>query len=179
MKRTLLFISLLLVSLITFSQVNISKEDFDKLPIDVQNKITGTKTDGQIETAGKWVGFGKEVGTAVNESLKAVTGTAVDFSKTSLGKITVALVIYKVIGSDIIRVLFGILWLILVFTISIYIHLSYGRDKKILKSEKYNIESKKYDREWSIQDGNIDFATASIVILVLGLLASVPMFLSI
>ena len=179
MKKVLVLFGLLLVSLVTFSQVNLSKEEFDKLPQEVQNKITGTKTEAQIETAGKWVGFGKEVGTAVNESLKAVTGTAVDFSKTGLGKITMALVIYKVIGSDIIKILFGILWLIIIFSIALFVHRNYASDKRLLKSEKYNLESKKYDREWYIQEGDNDYRIASILILVIGVIVSIPMFLSI
>ena len=180
--KKLLTLMLLFMSLVTFSQTELSQDEFKKLPIDVQNKINSVKKDSetntQIETVGKWIGLGKEVGYAFDGALTAITTTATKFSETKLGKLTMYLVIYKVIGRDIIRLVFGILWIILVFTVSIYIHLSYARDKKILKSEKYNIDSKKYDREWYIQDGNIDFAIASAFILVIGIIASVPMFLS-
>lgn len=183
MKKLFSLLFMLLVSVVTFSQTNLSQEEFNKLPIETQNQIKSVKavsqTQENIEIAGKWVGFGKEVGTAVNESLKAVTQTAVDFSNTKLGKITILLVIYKVIGEDIIQALFGVLWLILVFTVAGFIHFNYGKNKRVLKSEKYDPEAKKVLKEYTIIQGAEEFQIASVVILVVGICFSIPMFLTI
>jgi hypothetical protein len=62
----------------------------------------------RIQTYGKWVGIGKEVGAAVNDSLSAVTAQADNFSKTGVGKFTMFLVAYKVLGRELIGVVVGI-----------------------------------------------------------------------
>jgi hypothetical protein len=71
----------------------------------------------KIETYGKWVGMGKEVGVAINDSLSALTKQADDFSKTGVGKFTMFLVAYKVLGKEVMNVAIGIflmfIWLFL------------------------------------------------------------------
>jgi len=54
--------------------------------------------NARMKAYGQWVGLGKEVGEAVNGSLSAVTAQANNFANTNVGKITVALVVWKVIG---------------------------------------------------------------------------------
>ncbi len=71
----------------------------------------------KIETYGKWVGMGKEVGIAINDSLSALTKQADDFSKTGVGKFTMFLVAYKVLGKEVMSAIIGIfllfIWLFL------------------------------------------------------------------
>lgn len=57
-----------------------------------------------IENVHGWVGLGKEVGEAVNTSLMAITTQADNFSKTGVGKLTVILVVWKVIGDQAIHI---------------------------------------------------------------------------
>jgi hypothetical protein len=64
----------------------------------------------KIETYGKWVGIGNEVGKAVDGSLKAITSNAVDLSKTGLGKYTMFLVAWKVMGTSVIQLFIGLLF---------------------------------------------------------------------
>jgi hypothetical protein len=181
MKKLVSFLFIVLLSLVTYSQTSLSQEELNKLPIDVQNQIksvkTITETDTQVENIGKWVGLGKEVGYAFDGALTAITKTASDFSETKLGKITMFLVIYKVIGEDIIQIAFGFIWIILVIFISYFVHRNYAKDKRLLKKETYNADTKKYDREWVIQEGNEGFAAGSVAILIIGLLISIPIFL--
>lgn len=54
-----------------------------------------------------WVGLGKEIGTAVDSSLTAVTTQANNFAQTPVGKLTVAVVIFKVIGDTAVHLLVG------------------------------------------------------------------------
>ncbi|TSC67012.1 MAG: hypothetical protein CEO19_395 [Parcubacteria group bacterium Gr01-1014_73] len=62
----------------------------------------------RIEAYGKWVGVGKEVGTAVNDSLSAITTQADNFAKTGVGKFTLFLVAWKVLGKDFVGVIIGV-----------------------------------------------------------------------
>lgn len=79
----------------------------------------------KMEMYGDWVGIGGEVGTAVKEGLGAVVDVADDFGKTDVGKYTMILIAWKVIGKDIteyggniFRVVLGIVvWLIIIGSI--------------------------------------------------------------
>ncbi|KKT29038.1 hypothetical protein A3I36_04745 [Candidatus Giovannonibacteria bacterium RIFCSPLOWO2_02_FULL_45_28] len=62
----------------------------------------------RIETYGKWVGIGKEIGSAVNESLSSITVQADNFAKTGVGKFTMFLVAYKVLGKDLLGMIIGV-----------------------------------------------------------------------
>ena len=172
MKHFLITLFLTMSYLVNYSQTQLTQEEFNKLPIEVQNQIKSVQTNSDIETAGKWIGLGKEVGTAVNESLQAVTKTAIDFSETRLGKITMILVIYKIIGSDIIQFSVGILFLIVGLSIALFIHVKYAKPTKNLKSKKYNSETKSYDREWECYGGDSNFAIAAIIIAILSIIIS-------
>lgn len=73
--------------------------------------IERMRLESRIQTYGKWVGLGKEIGEAVNGSLAAVTEQTAKFADTDVGRITMFIVVWKVIGKDILRVLFSIaLW---------------------------------------------------------------------
>lgn len=67
----------------------------------------------------KWRGFGKEVGTAINETLSSLKENTVSFSQTGLGKLTVALIIWKVAGKDLMKIPIAVVWLIVVIVISL------------------------------------------------------------
>src|SRR5205807_1312407 len=62
-------------------------------------KVQQEQLDEKIKTYGKWVGIGKEVGVAVNSSLESITNQADHFAKTGVGKFTMVLVTWKVIGT--------------------------------------------------------------------------------
>ena len=74
----------------------------------------------RIETYGKWVGIGKEVGSAVNDSLSAITTQADNFAKTGVGKFTMVIVAYKVLGKDLVGMTIGIPLLVVWISIFIY-----------------------------------------------------------
>lgn len=76
------------------------------LPAEVLQSLEGQRalaeTAQKIETYGRWVGIGKELGTAVNESMSALTIQADKFAQTDVGKFTMFMVAYKVLGNDVI-----------------------------------------------------------------------------
>lgn len=101
--------------------VAVRKKD---LPPDLVEKIQAQQKvedlQKKIETYGKWVGLGKEVGSAVNESLSALTTQAEKFSKTGVGKFTMFIVAWKVLGKDFMGFIIGVPLLILATSIFLW-----------------------------------------------------------
>ena len=67
----------------------------------------------KLDTYGNWVGVGGEIGTAVKEGLTAVVDVADKFGKTDVGRFTMLMVAYKVIGRDLVKVVLGLLFIII------------------------------------------------------------------
>lgn len=76
--------------------------------LEVQAKLDEEKA--KIETYGKYVGLGKEVGMAMNEGLSALTDNAEKFASTKPGQFTMFIIAYKVLGKDLIQAVFGIIF---------------------------------------------------------------------
>lgn len=75
---------------------------------DLEERQALASMSQRIEAYGKWVGIGKEVGSAVNDSLSAITTQADNFAKTGVGKFTMFIVAYKVLGKDLVGMTIGI-----------------------------------------------------------------------
>lgn len=71
----------MLCSVAAFSQITISQEDYDKLPSDTRTQIEKITTEkaikGEIKEVSEYANLGKEIGVAVNETLKAVEDSAI------------------------------------------------------------------------------------------------------
>lgn len=75
MKKFLVFmLAMLWMSVAAFSQI--SQEDYDKLPSDTRTQIEKITTEkaikGEIKEVSEYASLGKEIGVAVNETLKAL-----------------------------------------------------------------------------------------------------------
>ncbi len=94
------------------------------LPPEVLKNLESQKELAQmaqkIETYGKWVGLGKEVGVAVNDSLAALTDQSERFGKTNVGKFTMFIVAYKVLGKDAVGVVIGVPLLVVFLVIWVW-----------------------------------------------------------
>ena len=118
-KITLLLIAMMLVVIPTQAQ-NIEKvgdpttyltgEQLAKYTSDM--KIADLEK--KLETYGDWVGVGGEVGSAIEEGLTAVVDVADKFTGTDVGKFTMVLVAWKVVGKDVIRILLGLIFLTII-----------------------------------------------------------------
>jgi hypothetical protein len=109
----------------------------------------------KIEMYGDWVGKGEEIGKAVDGSLKAITSNAVSLSETKLGKFTMFLVAWKVIGTDVIQLGIGLLLMLIFFPLFI---LSYWRTcipRRVLIEDGPEAEKKK----WQILNPSDDMDT--------------------
>ncbi|MFH0952089.1 MAG: hypothetical protein V1838_02755 [Patescibacteria group bacterium] len=74
------------------------------LPADLVKEI---EMKNRLQSYGKWVGMGEEIGIAVDRGLSAVEKHAVDISETRLGGYVMFLIGWKVMGRDLIQVLIG------------------------------------------------------------------------
>ena len=94
--------------------VNVDDLTPDQLAkVNTRNKVE--EVTGQLETYSKYAGMGKEVGTAVSEGLTAVKDVTLEFADSNVGKLTMGLIVWKVIGDDVKGFVFGIpLWLLII-----------------------------------------------------------------
>jgi hypothetical protein len=65
--------------------------------------------DGVLTTLSKFEGIGRETGVAVREGLTAVVDVADKFGDTSVGQITIALIVWRIAGADITLIVLGLL----------------------------------------------------------------------
>jgi hypothetical protein len=154
MKNLIMFsftLCLLLVPAFTQAQntqqnqpqtIQVDPNDLDPATLaKIKAKQTEEELKAKISTYGQWVGIGKEVGVAVDEGLTAVTKHATAIADTRLGKVTMFIIAYKVIGRDIVGFIVGsILWIVG----SIIIIISYFRNAsgKKLKNVIYQEDGK-------------------------------------
>lgn len=82
-----------------FSQITISQEDYDKLPSDTRTQIEKITTEkaikGEIKEVSEYANLGKEIGVAVNETLKAVEDSAIRIADSNLGQTAITIVVWK------------------------------------------------------------------------------------
>lgn len=79
-----------------------------------QGDMDIAELEKKLQTYGNWVGVGGEVGNAIEEGLTAVVDVADKFTGTDVGKFTMILVAWKVVGKDLVRIVLGSVFLILV-----------------------------------------------------------------
>lgn len=110
MVRNVLFV-LLTVS-IFFSNIAYAQQNPDEKLIvrrgDIPDAVLkDIEAKQKVQQYGWYVGFGKEIGIAVNEGLRAINEQTAAFGKTEVGKFTMFIIAYKVIGQDLIQFAIG------------------------------------------------------------------------
>ena len=99
-----------------------------------QSDIHIANLEKKLQTYGNWVGVGGEVGTAVKEGLMAVVDVAGEFGSTDVGKFTLVMVAWKIMGKDVIRIILGLLFLMIITFIFIKIYNNlYRNERKIIE----------------------------------------------
>lgn len=168
MKKIISFIVLFFVTLSLFSQVTISADQYRKLSSEDKEKFkqlnevlkeknsfeqTIETFEASAEKTSKYVEMGKGIGQAVNTTLIAVEDSALRISNTPLGKTAIAVVVWKLIGKDII----GILFAIVVFIFGMILTYKQYRRSIIytkLISKKWINEGKGWEKQYvKINDG--------------------------
>jgi hypothetical protein len=132
MKRILIavFVAVMLWFTVAPAMAQQQSEETVSVPKSMLNKdqldaLAAKDIQDKIEHYGKWVGVGHEVGVAVNESLTAVTTQANNFAQTPVGKWMMFIVIWKVIGHDLMGFALGALIIIIGLPIWIWSYRRY------------------------------------------------------
>ena len=180
MKHFLTLMAFLVIGMVSLAQettgVTLTKEQMDKLGPEAKSQIEALqveqKVTGTAETAGKWIGLGKEVGIAFNETAKSLALTASEFAKTDLGKFTMFLIAYKIIGTDIIQLVVGILWLIIVLVVSFILYRN-NSERTVLVSKKWVGEGKGWQKEYKLLDEDTDYKNFAIGIFCVGIIITI------
>ena len=110
----------------------------------------------KVDTYGKWVGIGGEIGQAVRDGLNAVVDVSDKFSKTDVGHFTIMMIAWKVVGRDIVRFVLGFIFMIISVWFVIFSFKTTCIDRKICTKnpglfkgpKEYTIVKPKFD------DGN-------------------------
>lgn len=134
---------------ITISTSDLTVDQLAKIKAETQVKELQKKLD----TYGKWVGVGGEVGTAVKEGLTAVVDVADKFGKTDVGKFTMYMVAWKVIGKDIVGIVLGLLFFTVFTSVLIWIAKRTLTSKKVLTS---NPGLFKYPKTYEVVKSELD-----------------------
>jgi len=139
MKNLFLVFVLLFACSTLYAQetITVNKED---LPKDLLEKI---ELENKVETYGSWIGLGKEIGTAVDSSLSALTENSVKLSETDIGKTAIFIVVWKLLWIDILQLIVGFILLIVVTGFSVHIYKTAIKPQNVIVSERG--DSKEYE----------------------------------
>ena len=75
-----------------------------------------------VEQAAKWAELGKNIGVGLGAAAKEVGLAVNDFAKTDVGKVTTFVIVYKLVGKDVLVVSFGILVLLIGITVAVVMY---------------------------------------------------------
>ena len=104
-------LTMLIQSIVAFSQITISQEDYDKLPSDTRTQIEKITTEkaikGEIKEVSEYANLGKEIGVAVNETLKAVEDSAIRIAESDLGQTAITIVVWKLLYKEMVGIVVG------------------------------------------------------------------------
>lgn len=153
-KKIATLLALLLMSFTASANSNNNNLNISDLTAEqqllVQQQVQAMKNKPQNpEELEKWVTLGRSIGLAVGETAQALNTEANEFAKSTLGIWAIVLITYKVIGADIIGLLFGVLWLCITIPTWIWI---YNKNRFIVL-EKYNNNNKNKEIIKEINEG--------------------------
>lgn len=120
----LLLIAILATSVNSYAQQNVNQElitvNAKDLTPDQLAKIKAEAEvkalESKLQTYGNWVGVGGEIGKGVKDALMAVVDVSDKFGKTDVGKFTLVMVAWKIMGKDVVRILLGLMFLTIAVT---------------------------------------------------------------
>jgi hypothetical protein len=115
---------------ITVNTSDLTTDQLAKIKAEAEVKALSKK----LETYGNWVGVGGEIGTAVKDGLTAVVDVSDKFGKTDVGKFTLVMVAWKVMGKDLVKIVLGLLFFIAFVTTLILIYRRVVLPRKLLTS---------------------------------------------
>lgn len=118
LKRILFLLIANIVAISSFCQVTLTQEEYNKLPEDVKKELSTSK---EMKKYSDYSSLGKEIGVAVNETLKAVEESSIRISKTEIVQSAIFILKWKFLYKDFIHIIVGSILLIVYIGLLIYI----------------------------------------------------------
>ena len=118
LKRILFLLIANIVAISSFCQVTLTQEEYNKLPEDVKKELSISK---EMKKHSDYASLGKEIGVAVNETLKAVEESSIRISKTEIVQSAIFILKWKFLYKDFIHIIVGSILLIVYIGLLIYI----------------------------------------------------------
>lgn len=141
---------------VVISTRDLTPDQLAKIQAEKQLETANAQIDAlqkKVETYGKWVGVGGEIGQAVKDGLNAVVDVADKFGGTNVGKFTMSMIAWKVIGKDIAKIVLGLMFFLTMFVVIWNIY------KKVILTRKYVVNDPglfKYPKEYKVVESNLD-----------------------
>lgn len=123
---------IMLIMLVSVANGAIAETKFSQLSASQQAELIAvvasslSKVDGDVkqvqsdDSAAKWIDFGKHIGAALSGTARELGVVANDFIKTPAGQLTTYLIVWKVMGRDIIHIAAGLIILLTMLPIWMY-----------------------------------------------------------
>lgn len=185
-----LFLSIvLLFGVLGVASANITSDDLgdfntlsDTQKADIVSQIAKAKetnrTNVTVPTTPakmkEWVDVGTAIGKGMAATAKELGVALDDFAKSSVGKIALALLIWKVAGSDIVGLGFGMSWLFIMGIVWVYFfkRIVMKRQEELTENEKgKTVKVVKYNTKEASEGAVIVMVIALIAIVVVGLVS--------
>ena len=103
--KKLLFLLFGLIAFSAYSQVTITEEEFAKLPTTVQQQL---RPDSIVNTSS----IGKEIGTAINETLTTVSDNVIKVAESEVGQTAIGIAMWKLLWKDVTGIVVGIILIV-------------------------------------------------------------------
>ena len=107
-----------MLAISSFCQVTLTQEEYNKLPENVKKELSTSK---EMKKYSDYASWGKEIGVAVNETLKAVEESSIRISKTEIVQSAIFILKWKFLYKDFIHIIVGSILLIVYIGLLIYI----------------------------------------------------------
>ena len=138
----------------------------------LNKKYGANKIPDTPEELKKWVDVGTAVGKGLVATAREVGVEVNEFAKTGVGKLAIVLLIWKVMGSDVIHIVGGIMW----FLIALPMWMYYFRKLCVVKSIEYNEKGKKSNvvhfNKGEVEEARITMAFAIVIIIAIGMVTT-------
>ena len=134
-----------------------AQAQIDKANAEVQ------KLEQKLETYGKWVGVGGEIGIAVKDGLTAVVDVADKFGGTNVGRFTMVMIAWKVMGKEVVQIILGLLFFFTFLTTLILVF------RRIVLPRRIKLENPgffKYPKKYEVVKTELDSEGVTIVTVV-------------
>jgi len=123
----------------------------------------------KIDTYGQWIGVGGEIGQAVKEGLSAVVDVADKFGKTDVGKFTIIMIAWKVMGKDVVQIFLGLIFFSVLTVVLTRLTRRTLQTRKVLIKRTPNGFWKRPTKEYETVESKLDgdeqaWVTAAIIV---------------